>query len=286
MPKITIGLPVYNAEGTIARALKGLLSQTEPCIELLISDNSSTDRTYEICAAFAASDSRIRLRQQEQNIGAARNFRYVLDNASCEFFMWAAADDFHSPDFIARNLEFLRGHPEYAGSISPVQFPDDPCPSKTIGDMAIDQDCPLDRLASYIDCWHRNSIFYGVYRTDSLRKTIWRGDPTIGEDWIVMIRILRFWKLGRIDSGALIRSSGGASNSLGVFSPMLSGLSHFMFPSHALVRTILDEYSTILGRRVLIAACCFRVMAGVPAMWLIFFKRWLINQGKLLACTR
>jgi glycosyltransferase involved in cell wall biosynthesis len=280
MPKISIGVPVYNAEGTVGRALHGLLSQSEPETEIIVSDNASTDGTYEKCATIAASDSRVRLCRQERNIGAAMNFRYVLEQANCEFFMWAAADDFHSPEFVAANLGFLETHPEYGGAISPVQYVGGYCPSEVVGDMTIEQDCPADRIALYVNRWHRNSIFYGVFRTDVLRKAMWRGIPTMGEDWIVIARILRNWKLKRVDSGGLFRRPGGASYSLSVFSPMVRRPLQSLFPLHDLTETVRSEYSTVTGKNHSVASSCSKLTVRGMAMWLILGKRFAMIAGR------
>ena len=283
MPKISIGVPVYNLEGLVRTALHGLLSQSEPDIEIIVSDNASADGTYERCVAIAESDSRVRLYRQERNIGAAMNFRYVLDQANCEFFMWAAADDFHSPEFVAANLKFLETHPEYGGAVSPVQFIGGSCPSEIVGDMAIEQDCPADRIALYVKHFHRNSIFYGVFRTNVLREAMWRGVPTIGEDWIVIARILRNWKLKRVDSGGLFRNPGGGSCSLSVFSPMLRRPLNCLFPFRDVTETIRTEYSTVTGKQYSIASSCLRMKVRGVIMWLILGKRLAIIAGKRAA---
>ena len=92
-PKVSIGMPVYNGEKFICKALDSLLSQTFSDFELIISDNASTDTTEDICREYAAGDSRIRYVRQKKNQGPLANFQYVLDEAIGEYFMWAAADD-------------------------------------------------------------------------------------------------------------------------------------------------------------------------------------------------
>ena len=54
-PRVTVGVPVFNGESFIAEALDSLLSQTFSDFEIVISDNASTDRTEEICRAYAAA---------------------------------------------------------------------------------------------------------------------------------------------------------------------------------------------------------------------------------------
>lgn len=100
LPKVSIGMPVYNGESFIHEALNSLLAQSFADFELIISDNGSTDATEAICKEYAAKDTRIRYVRQSENRGAFANFQFVLDEAVGEYFMWAAADDRWSNLFI------------------------------------------------------------------------------------------------------------------------------------------------------------------------------------------
>lgn len=100
MEKIFIGMPVYNGERFIEQAIASIIDQTHTNWVLCISDNHSTDATSAICKAWVAKDKRINYRQQEENIGVAANFLFLLNAASAEYFMWAAADDTWDKHFI------------------------------------------------------------------------------------------------------------------------------------------------------------------------------------------
>jgi glycosyltransferase involved in cell wall biosynthesis len=110
LPKVSIGMPVYNGEPFIREALNSLLAQTYADFELIISDNGSTDSTQVICKEFAAKDARIRYVRQAENRGALANFQFVLDESVGEYFMWAAADDRWSNLFINTCVSVLEGH--------------------------------------------------------------------------------------------------------------------------------------------------------------------------------
>ena len=90
---LSVGMPVFNGEKFIREALDSLLAQTFTDFELIISDNASTDGTEAICREYASKDGRIRYVRQAENLGSVANFKYVLDEAVGEYFMWAAADD-------------------------------------------------------------------------------------------------------------------------------------------------------------------------------------------------
>lgn len=93
IPKISIGLPVYNGEAFIDLTLDSILSQSFEDFELIISDNASTDTTEKICREYAAKDKRVKYIRQKENLGGVYNFKYVLDKSVGKYFMWIAADD-------------------------------------------------------------------------------------------------------------------------------------------------------------------------------------------------
>ena len=84
---ITIGFPVRNGEKFLQKRLESILSQTEKRFILIISDNSSTDATEKICKDFSLQDDRIQYHRQEQDIGIAPNFKYVLEQAKTKYFV-------------------------------------------------------------------------------------------------------------------------------------------------------------------------------------------------------
>ncbi|WP_287667757.1 glycosyltransferase [Bacteroides sp.] len=93
MPKISIIVPVFNAEKTLDRLLESILKQTFKDFELILVDDCSTDRSREICEKWAVLDSRIRtiLKDENQGVSVARNIG--LDIASGSYVMFADSDD-------------------------------------------------------------------------------------------------------------------------------------------------------------------------------------------------
>lgn len=107
MARVSIGLPVWNGEAYLERALDSILSQTFTDFEVLVSDNASTDATPEISRKYSRLDSRIRYVRQEENIGASANFNYVFHNTSGAYFRWASHDDMIAPEYLAACVERL-----------------------------------------------------------------------------------------------------------------------------------------------------------------------------------
>lgn len=209
-PKVTIGMPVFNAERTVARALESLLAQHEGNFELVVSDNASVDGTEAIVRAFAARDLRVRYVRQPRNLGALANFRYVLHEARGAYFMWAAADDAWHPDFVAANVAHLDAHPDYAASVSRVQIGDlDPDRIGTQGTFALASDVDANLLA-YVLRPGANSRFYGVHRTQAILAA-WLDANYLAGDWAIVCRVVERGKYHEVPRVLMFRGNEGAS---------------------------------------------------------------------------
>jgi len=112
LPRLTIGLPVYNGERYIGEAIDALLAQTYQDFELIISDNASTDGTADICQRYVEKDARVRYVRQPVNIGLAPNHNVVVDLARGELFKWASNDDLYAPELVERCVAALDEHPD------------------------------------------------------------------------------------------------------------------------------------------------------------------------------
>lgn len=110
-PLVSVGLPVFNGENYLEEAVDSILGQSFGDLELVISDNASTDRTPAICRAYARSDPRVRYLRNGVNLGAAANYTRVFEASSGRFFKWCAHDDVCDPGFLARCVEVLREDP-------------------------------------------------------------------------------------------------------------------------------------------------------------------------------
>ena len=112
-PLLSIGLFVYNGEQFLSETLDTLSHQTFHDYELIISDNGSSDRTKQICEAYAATDARVRYYRSDTNMGAGWNIRRVFSLASGKYFKWAACDDLLHPEFLEKCIQALERNPQY-----------------------------------------------------------------------------------------------------------------------------------------------------------------------------
>ena len=101
-PLVSILIPAYNAEDTIADTIKSAIGQTWPHKEIIIVDDGSTDRTSSIARQFASSELQV-FTQQNQGAAAARN--KALSLCQGDYIQWLDADDLLACDKIERQLE-------------------------------------------------------------------------------------------------------------------------------------------------------------------------------------
>src|ERR1035437_9224723 len=108
-PLVTIGIPTYNRAEMLRRSIDSALSQDYLMIEVIVSDNASTDETQEVCKEFSKKDGRVKYIKQSSNIGAVANFADVLERASGEYFMWLGDDDWIDASYVSHCVSILRG---------------------------------------------------------------------------------------------------------------------------------------------------------------------------------
>lgn len=107
VPRLSIGLPVYNGENYLAQSIDALLGQSFDEFELIISDNASTDDTAGICRDYEKKDSRIRYFRQPRNLGLAPNVNFIIGQARGELYKEASHDDLYARDLLERCVNAL-----------------------------------------------------------------------------------------------------------------------------------------------------------------------------------
>jgi hypothetical protein len=109
---VSLGVPVYNGEKLLPRALDSLLGQTFGDFEIVISDNASIDGTEEIGREYEKRDRRVRFVRQGRNLGAALNFNFVFEQSRGQYFKWMAHDDVIDPDYLQVCVDALERDPD------------------------------------------------------------------------------------------------------------------------------------------------------------------------------
>lgn len=118
LPRVSIGMPVYNGARYLERAIDSLLAQTFSDVEIVVSDNASTDGTRDIIRRAAERDPRVRYSFNEANRGLVWNHRRVIALARGEYFMFAPHDDWFAEDYVERCVELLDARPDVTYAFS------------------------------------------------------------------------------------------------------------------------------------------------------------------------
>ena len=111
-PLVTVGIPTYNRAASLRRSIRMIQDQSYRNLDILISDNASTDDTPAVCEALAAGDPRIRVVRHVSNIGLHGNHNFCMDQSRGEFLCLFHDHDEHGPDLVNRYVAFLHQHPE------------------------------------------------------------------------------------------------------------------------------------------------------------------------------
>lgn len=171
-PLVTVGMPVYNGQEYLRSSLDSIVQQTYRNIEVIISDNGSTDDTAAICAEYVAKDPRVRYVRQAVNLGAQRNYNFVMHQAVGKYFMWAACDDFWDSTFIETLIAPLESDPSCVGAMCPYFVVDESGnPIYRLLEFHELEDENRMRRAMKLACFKTSPVqFYGLFRTSALQK--------------------------------------------------------------------------------------------------------------------
>lgn len=111
-PTVTALLPAYNAGAFIERMLDSLVRQDYPALEVLISDDRSSDDTVAICRRFEAQHPNVSLHVQENNLGWLGNSNFLLKAAEGDIVFFAFHDDELLPTYVSEVVRALNSNPE------------------------------------------------------------------------------------------------------------------------------------------------------------------------------
>lgn len=173
VPRVSVGLPVYNGERWLPATIENLLGQTFQDLELVITDNASTDGTEMLCRDYMKLDSRVRYFRNEKNLGVFNNFNEAFRRSRGEYFRWNATADFCHPRLIESCLEMLQARPDAVLSYPVTQLFVDDITDGNVYECRLDltQDSPCERLVHLLKYMGLNNAQSGLIRSEALRKT-------------------------------------------------------------------------------------------------------------------
>ena len=111
-PRVVIGVPVHQSERFLAETLESVVAQDHPNIEIVVSDDASTDATAAICQGFARRDPRVRLQRHPRRVGWIANYNSLLPHATGDYFLWVPHDDLYDPGYVRELVALLEARPD------------------------------------------------------------------------------------------------------------------------------------------------------------------------------
>ena len=267
-PLVSIGIPSYNRAALLQRAMESVLSQDYDNIELIVSDNASTDGTQALCEEFCRRDSRVRYIRQPVNRGANANFIEVSQRSRGEYYMVIGDDDWLDISYVSQCLQALIQDPELVLVCGISRW----FQGQTfLGDehvASLLHDTGRERVLEYYRKVDGNGMFHGL-----IRRKVLTGLPlprnVFGGDWLYVASIAFTGKCAVLESTAVNKLRGGISEHVEKTVEMLRlprfqgshpYLSLAIYASVSIMRDSPVYKSLKLSDRYLLALDVFRVM--------------------------
>jgi glycosyltransferase involved in cell wall biosynthesis len=291
---VSVGLPVYNAERYLAEALDDLLGQSHPDLDIVISDNGSTDRTQDICEHYAATDNRIRYLRQDRNRGAGWNHTEVLKKARAPYFRWYAYDDRLDPKCIEACAAVLDANPQtiLAWPLTTVIDGTGERSYEYRDDLPFDNSTPMTRLRSLLGSETEESLLhmcypiYGLMRRSVLMGTRLHGTiPSADAVLLCELALRGRWELvpQRLFYNRRHANSSAVGKSPEQLAAYLDSRHSGAFPM-PITRLGIGYLGAVLT-----APLTFRERLrclGVVAHWFVSHRRWRITVGEFKIRSR
>src|SRR5262245_51311431 len=201
IPKVTIGLPVFNGERFLPLSLNSLLAQTYRDFRIIVCDNASTDRTPDLVRDFTARDDRVQYVRNAENIGLPRNFNRVFSLATdSPYFKWATSDDLCAPEFLERAVAVLDANPSVVLCYARTQIIDEQGANLEPYDdgLHLMQDSARERYIALVTGIGLSHQHQGLMRAAALRRTALHRDHFASDmDFLAELSLHgKFYELG------------------------------------------------------------------------------------------
>jgi glycosyltransferase involved in cell wall biosynthesis len=269
-PKVTIGLPTYNGGRKILKAITSVFNQDYDNLEIIISDNCSTDTdTEEICKTLSERHPDvIKYFRQPVNRGIVSNYQFVLDQATGEYFMWISDDDTLAHGILKKYVEFLSVNPEYVLVSGQIKYWNGSRLVLIEKDFTMDHAMAWVRVINYYFKVLHGAMFYGLMNR-RLAQTIPLRNR-IGDDWHFVASVAFAGKIKNLDEPGYNKKFGGVSSTMKNYAKVL-GASWFStnFPHATIAVDAMAEIvmlSPRYGRMNVLARVLFGLTACVSIL--------------------
>lgn len=253
-PLVSIGLPVKNGFGNSSKneinikdSLSALMRQSYKNIEIIISNDCSTDNSKNFLDEMSKLDKRIKVYHLTENISWAKNFKFVLDKSNGKYFRWNCQDDLISDDYILNNVKFLENNPNFICSSSKFSYENEP---EKIYSYDLEGDL-YSKIKSFLKISHiSHNILYSLIKKKNLEKVIDISKDYWAIDWMFDLDLLFQGNFKTIDEGYVKFGTKGISRHSNFIDRKIyfSKKIYYILPFYELIkRTFLN---TIINKKI------------------------------------
>jgi hypothetical protein len=224
-PLVTIGIPTYNRSDRLLRAVHSALAQDHGALEVIVSDDASTDSTEPGMRALAEREPRLRYLRQERNLGHAGNFQAVLDAAHGDYFMWLSDDDWIDGSYVSSCLAVLSAEPDASLVAGLARYYSEGSHVIDERPMELVSARPGMRVLRYLARVNTNGVLFGLARRADLQRLTFT--EQVGGDWLLVSGLAAAGRVHTLRGVHIHRSIDGLSSdrqklaeSLGMSGPL------------------------------------------------------------------
>lgn len=209
-PLISVGIPSYNRAHKIGETIDSILNQKCSNIEILISNNASTDDTKQVCEEYQKNDSRIKYYEQKTNIGAYANYDFLKEQAKGKYFMWICDDDQLNPNVLNKYIDFLENSPEYNLVSGQIQNWRNGKLKFVEKNLSVKKSNGLSRVLAYYSKVQEGAMIYGLIRKADLENIVMLKNK-LGSDWHLVAHLAYKAKIKQLNFVAYEKQLDGFS---------------------------------------------------------------------------
>lgn len=191
-PLVSIGIPAYNRPERLAATLRCIRNQTYQNLEIIVSDDCSPSAGVEqVVTEAISSGQNIKFYRQDVNLGATRNFEFVLRVATGTYFLWAEDEDHFEPEFVGKLVECMEADENLVACTCDINCIDMEDKIVSVSQLnMIRPEVDWNEARKLFFCYPTSNVFFcilGMFRTECLKKVNirylvgWKGYETNGE---------------------------------------------------------------------------------------------------------
>ena len=185
--KVSIIIPVYNAEKFIGKTIESVLNQTYKNWEILIFNDKSKDNSLKIIKKYSEKDKRIKVVDSKENVGVVAARNKLTEIATGEFIAFLDADDYWKQNKLEKQIKFMLKNNALISCTEYTRVTED---EKEINDIIIKE------IITYEDMLKNNYLgcLTVIYNANKLGKRYFK-EREKNEDYVLWLEIVKETKI-------------------------------------------------------------------------------------------